>query len=181
MSNLRKIGLRILTIWGGISLIGLILIVSYLTYSMTIGNKTENDKATKSDVRFVLNWCELGDDRIENVVRSYTSARSFTGDHVDVYSIKISHISMDELKKTNYGVGHWYRCDTIPEILDGAISLAGRFQDETDWFPKEETLRTKGFYVYPVNIYCNGTSPIGTQLIFINPKDKMVYYIDVKM
>ena len=143
-----KIWQRILIIWGGISLVGIILLVSYLCYALTLGNKASNDEATKSDVRFVLNWCELGDDRIERVIKSYTSASSLNGDHLDAYSIKISHVTTDELKKTRYGIGKWYRCDTLQKtLLNDAVSFVGGFQNETPWFPKEEILRTKDYYV----------------------------------
>ncbi|HLF53207.1 hypothetical protein [Flavobacterium sp.] len=176
-----KIIRQLLTIWGGISLLGLILIGGYLGYSMTLANKNIEDKATKSDVRFVLNWCELGDERIEKVNKSYTSGRSFTGDHFDAYSIKISNVTIDELEKQNNSTGQWYRCDSLPKILNDAVSFAGSWQHETPWFPTEKKIRTKDFYVYPWSIYCNGISPSGVQLIFINPKEKTVYYIDAEM
>ncbi len=73
--KIYNLGKKSLMIWGGISLIGIILIFGYLAYSTTIGNKTVENKATKSDVRFVLNWCGLGDDRIEKVTNSYESGR----------------------------------------------------------------------------------------------------------
>ncbi|MDJ1506236.1 hypothetical protein [Xanthocytophaga agilis] len=94
-----KVSRLLLTIWGGISLIGVIVIGCYVIYSMTLGNRDVEGKATKSDVRFVLNWCGLGDERIEKVLNSYNSAHSFTGDHLDVYEIKITNITVDELTK----------------------------------------------------------------------------------
>jgi hypothetical protein len=172
---------RILIIWGGISLIAIILIVSYLIYIMTIGNRPENDKATKSDVRFVLNWCTLGDDRVEKVVNSYISPTSLTGDHIDEYSIKITHVTKDELEKINIIQGRWYRCDSLPNTLDDAVKFIGEFEDETSWFPKEEKIRTKDFYVYPWSMEYHGISPYAAQLIFINPNEKIVYYIDAKI
>jgi hypothetical protein len=175
-----KITRQLLTIWGGISLVGVILIGSYLLYSMTLGNTNIKNKATKSDVKFVLNWCGLGDERIEKVDKSFTSARSFTGDHLDAYSIKISHVTIDELEKGNNGMGQWYRCDNLPKILDDAVTFIAGWEHETPWFPTEEKLRTKDFYVYPWSIYCTGIFPTGTELIFINPKEKTIYYISAK-
>ena len=171
----------LLAIWGGISLVAVILVVSYLAYTMTIGNKAENDNATKSDVRFVLNWCTLGDDRIEKVTNSYISARSLTGDHLDAYAIKISHIDTSELKKIKNGVSRWYRCDTIPSILNDAISSTCNWPEEIRWFPKMEQLKSKEYYIYPVSIYCNGLRPSGAQLIFLNPKEKIIYFISASM
>lgn len=176
-----KIWQRVLTIWGGVSLIAVILVISYLVYMITIGNKPENDKATVSDIRFVLNWCELGDQRIEKVTNSYISAKSFTGDHIDAYSIKISRVDICELKQIKNGVSRWYRCDTVPSILNDAISSTCNWPGEIQWFPKIEQLKSKEYYVYPVSIYCNGLHPSGAQLIFLDPKEKIIYFISTSI
>jgi hypothetical protein len=177
-----KLSRQLLTVWGAISLLGLIATGGYLFYSMTIGNTNIEGKATKSDVRFVLNWCGLGDQRIEKVLKSYTSARSFTGDHLDAYAIKITNVNLDELTITKGNShGSWYRMDSLPTVLDEAVSFVGGWQHETPWFPTEESLRTKGFYVYPWSIYCHGVSPSAAKLIFIDPTEKIVYYISAEM
>jgi hypothetical protein len=173
---------QLLTIWGGISLIGVITICCYLLYSLTVGNTSVDGKATISDVRFVLNWCRLGDHRIDKVLESYTSARSFTGDHLDAYAIKITNVTVDELTNHNGNTsGQWYRMDSLPTVLNEAVSFIAGWQHETPWFPTEESLRTKDFYVYPWSIYCHGVTPTATELIFVKPKDKLVYYISAKM
>jgi hypothetical protein len=180
--NIFKVCRQLLTIWGGISLIGVIAIGCYLIYSMTLGNTNVEGKATKSDVRFVLNWCGLGDQRIEKVLNSYTSARSFTGDYLDAYEIKITNVTVDELTNGNDSrPGQWYRMDSLPTVLDQAVSFVGGWQHETPWFPTEELLRTKDFYVYPWSIYCHGVTPTAAELIFVNPKEKKVYYVGSKM
>ena len=181
-NKILKIGRQILTIWGAISLVGVIVIIGYLAYSMTLGNENIENKATKSDVRFVLNWCGLGDQRIEKVVHSYTSARSFTGDYLDAYEIKITNVTVDELINENDSKpGHWYRMDSLPTVLDQAVTFVGGWQHETPWFPTEEKLRKKDFYVYPWSIYCHGVTPTAAELIFVNPTEKKVYYVGSKM
>ena len=177
-----KVSRLFLTIWGGISLLGVIAICSVLLYFMTLGNTNVEGKATKSDVRFVLNWSGLGDHRIDKVLKSFTSARSFTGDYLDAYAIKITNVTVDELKNRNHNrSGPWYRMDSLPTLLDDAVSFIGRWQHEIPWFPTEDSLRTKDFYVYPWSINFHGISPTATELIFINPTEKMVYYIGAKM
>jgi hypothetical protein len=180
--KLFKISRQLLTIWGGISLIGVIAIGGYILYSMTAGSSKVEGKATNSDVKFVLNWCGLGDQRIDKVLKSYTSARSFTGDHLDAYAIKITNVTVDELtNRSPNGPGQWYRMDSLPTVLDEAVSFIGGWQHETPWFPTEDSLRTKDFYVYPWSIYCHGVTPTATELIFVKPKEKMVYYVSAKM
>ena len=170
-----------LMIWGGISLAILILIAGYLIY-LKITPINARNKADVADVRFVLNWCELGDKRIERVVQSYTSERTFTGDHLDAYAIKISNVTIEELttKKEN-GHGQWYRADSLPDILNKATEFISVWHDEIPWFPKEEAIRSKQFYVYPWKINCNGITPSSVDLIFIKPNEKLVYFISLKV
>ena len=176
-NKIYRIGKTALAIWGGISLIGIILILIYLAYSTSIGNKTVKNKATISDVRFVLNWCKLGDQRIEKVLKSYESGSSFTGDYLDAYAIKISNVTALELQN-NKG---WYRLDNLPKVLNVAVELAYGWQYQIPWFPKMDELNPESVYVYPWSIYCNGIDPTGAELIFVIPNDKMVYYLGTKM
>ncbi|AUC79264.1 hypothetical protein CW736_07655 [Nonlabens sp. MB-3u-79] len=176
-NRIYNLGKKALTIWGGISLIGIILILGYLAYSTTIGNKTVENKATKSDVRFVLNWCRLGDERIEKVTNSYESGRSFTGDFLDAYAIDISKVTREELKNKK----GFYRLDSLPKVLKDAVEMTSGWEHEIPWFPKLEDLKKEEVYVYPWSIYCNGVTPTGAELIYVVPKNKKVYYIGTKM
>ena len=169
-------------IWGGISLVGTIILIGYFLFLFTLGNKNIVNKATKSDVRYVLNWCNLGDQRIDKVIHSYQSARSFTGDHLDAYAIKITNITIDELSKVDrFGIDKWYRGDQLPQILDEAVTFAGDWQSEIPWFPKDSTIKTDKFYVYPWSIYCHGIRPSAIELIILKPDEKIVYFISTKM
>ena len=138
-------------------------------------------QASKEDVRFVLNWCTLGDDRIEEVVHSYVSSRSFTGDHLDAYAIRISHVDEAELKKDDFGQG-WTRCDQTTGVLNDALSFVQGWlpSKEIPWFPSSEELRSKDMYVFPWRIDCAGTKPNSVELIFVRPRDKMVFFISCK-
>ncbi len=169
---------NLFAIWGGISLTGIILFAGYFFYSLTFGNKTIEDKATKSDVRFVLNWSGLGEQRIEKVIHSYKSARSLTGDYLDAYAIKITNVANKELTVEN----GWYRLDSLPVPVNDAVNFAYQFfQNEISWFPELQYLKKKKAYVYPAYIRYHGTGVYATQLIFAIPTEKMVYYVGVKV
>lgn len=169
-------------VWGAISLIGIVGIGYYVLFSFGSGHQTEIDKATKSDVRFVLNWCGLGEERIEEVLNSHVSARSFGGDHHDVYRIRISHVDIEELTNLNSKrLDNWYRGDSLPFILDEALKFVGGWQHDMDWFPTEEKIRTSNFFIYPWSISCRGISPNAAQLIFVEPSKNMVYYVSARM
>ncbi|WDF53336.1 hypothetical protein [Mucilaginibacter sp. KACC 22063] len=176
-----KLWQRILVVWGGFSLIAIMVFTGYMIYSMTVGDTVEIDQATVSDVRFVLNWCGLGEQRIERVMHSYSTPTSLTGDHLTEYSIKINHVTKEELENANVIRGKWYRGDKLPQVLDEAVSFIARSQGETTWFPKEKNIKTQDYYIYSCIIGYVGLNPNSAQLIFINLKDKMVYYADEKI
>ena len=58
----------IFIVWGFISFIGAVAIGAYAAHQVEPGKTDAIDLANKQDVRFVLNWCRLGDDRIEAVI-----------------------------------------------------------------------------------------------------------------
>ena len=138
-------------IWGGLSLIGIIALVGIASFNLGPGNRDEIDSASVKDVRFVLNWCELGESRIESVIHSYVSSRSLTGDHLDAYAIKISHVNRAELTSSSKEThGRWYRGDQLPSVVNDAVGFVGDWlgQKEISWFPREAELRSAEFYVY---------------------------------
>ncbi len=185
MKRLLLIGKWFLIIWGAISLIAVIGFGGFVVYGLAFGNKDEIDSASAHDVRFVLNCCNLGDSRIEKVVRSYESARSFTGDGLDAYAIKISHVTLEELTATNTDnpTRRWYRGDQLSNILDDAVTFVGPWlpDKKISWFPKEAELKSNQFYIYLESIYYTNVRPTAVDLIFVRPSDKMVFYFSAKL
>lgn len=167
------------TIFGVFSLSVFIILGIYILFFSNSSLNPQINKATISDVRFVLNWCELGDEKIDSVLKSYVSGRSFSGDHHDSYLIKIKNFDISELEKTE--TGKWYRGDELPQILDDAVKFSNGFQYETPWFIKESEIRTSEIYIYPWSIYCSGINPSSVQLIILNPKKNLVYYISASI
>lgn len=179
-TRILAIARRCLLIWGALSLVGVVVIAGVAAFQLSPGNP-KTDSASPHDVRFVLNGCGLGDQRIEKVIHSHVSSRSFTGDHLDAYAIKISHIELAEItKETNDFRGRWYRGDQLPKVLDDAVGFAGGWLHELPWFPSEAEFRSSEFYVYPWSIYCHGVRPSAAELIFIRPSDRMVFYFGCK-
>jgi hypothetical protein len=180
--NMKKIIVILkwfLIILGGLTLLG----GGYFAYKIGPGNRDKTDSASLQDVRFVLNWCNLGDDRIEKVVKSHVSSRSMTGDHLDAYAIKIKDVSIEELtSKTDGKTEQWYRGDKLPKVLDDGVSFVGSFLNsgEIPWFPKESELRSAEIYVYPWTMYFHGVHPTAAEIIIVRPKDKMVFFLSGK-
>ncbi len=179
--RIRAIARWGLLIWGALSLAGVIVIALIAAFHLGPGSRSKKDSASPHDVRFVLNWCELGDKRTEKVIHSHVSSRSFTGDHLDAYAIKISHVELAELtKETDDFRGRWYRGDQLPKVLDDAVGFVGGWLHALPWFPSEAELRSSEFYVYPWSIHCYGVRPSAAELIFIRPSDRMIFYFGGK-
>jgi hypothetical protein len=171
----------LLIIWGGFSLVAVVGFVAFFAYQVGPGNRDKNDSASPHDVRYVLNWCRLGDQRIEQVVHSHVSARSLTGDHLDAYAIKISHVDdADFISKIEYLTNQWYRGDQLPPVLDAAVRFVTAWHHDIPWFPTETELRSSEFYIYPWSIHCHGIEPSATELIFVRKSDRMVFYFGGK-
>ncbi|MVF14911.1 hypothetical protein FT643_22505 [Ketobacter sp. MCCC 1A13808] len=168
----------ILAIWGGLVGIGLIVCITYYGYRLTLGNSTDNNSATKDDVRFVLNWCELGDERIQSVPHSYESPRSFTGDHFDAYEILTTNISIDELLNPEV----WTRGDKLEGVKKEGVKLISMLSqlDNLEWFPGDKILLSSEIFVYSWSVLFHGERAIAAKMIFVKPSENKVFYASVK-
>jgi hypothetical protein len=172
---------KLLLAWGTICLAGTIGFSGFIAYQLGPGNKNSAEVASKQDVRYVLNWCNLGDERIDEVVHSYISSRSFTGDHLDAHAIRIAKIDISELNANEDGRG-WFRGDQLPVVVDKGIEFVQMWlpSHEVPWFLDEKEIRSTEVFVYPWSIYFHGTRPTAAEIIFIRPKDKMVFFFGAK-
>jgi len=164
--------------------VGAIAAASFIAYRLGPGNQPSSALASPQDVRFVLNWCHLGESRIEEVLHSYKSARSLTGDHLDAYAIRISHVDISELKKDQDAFGQrWQRGDQAQGVVNNAIEFVTGWldRDAISWFLTPEDIRSDQIYIFPWSTTFLGTRATSAQLIFIRPKDKMIFYISCKL
>ena len=173
-------------VWGAVSLIGLLVVALIGAYSMRNFGVTESDKtdkASKEDVRFILNWCRIGDSRTDEVLHSYESSRSFTGDHVDLYAIKVRDLSIVDLKAPSSDAdGGWLRCDKLSPVFVDAVRLVSGFSRSDDrlWFPEEADLLSGKYYIWVWSVYLHGQRASSAQIIFANPETSTLYYSSVK-
>jgi hypothetical protein len=173
-----------LLVWGFVTFVGFLIIAGAFLYQTGSGNRPTSKTADKTDVRFVLNWCGLGDERIQEVVHSYTSARSFTGDHLDAHAIRISHVDPNELVyDEGRGGGGWYRGDALTGTAKQAVDFAESWLNSPGipWFPAIDEIRSSKMFVYIWSVDMAGTRPNAAQIIFVRPEDKMVFYFGAKL
>lgn len=184
MNRAWRIFRGFLIVWGLITFVGFLVIAGVTLYQLGPGNRPTSKTASKHDVRFVLNWCNLGDDRIVEVVHSYASARSFTGDHLEGHAIRISHVDPAELTfDEGRGGGGWYRGDALSGTAKQAVDFAESWlgSSEMPWFPRIGEIRSSNMFIHVWSVDMAGTRPNAAQIIFVRPADKMVYYFDAKL
>ena len=184
MKRIRTIVKWFFLIWGMVSFLALLGFGGCtFYYSLGPGNRPTNKLASKGDVRFVLNWCRLGADRTEEVVHSYASARSFTGDHLDGHAIRVSRLDVSELVFDEKQGRGWVRGDALSEVPKDAVDFAAIWlqNQEMPWFPDIDEIRSSKMYVYVGSVKFFGTRPYIAEIIFAHPDTKMVYYFSAKM
>jgi hypothetical protein len=166
---------NVLAAWGAVSLLVVAAAAAFAAYSF-VANKPRHDRATKRDVRFVLNWPGLGDDRIETVVRSYESAVHFTGDHFTAYAIRVTSLSASELSAEK----RWVRGDRADALMREAVQFVTEAGHEAPWFPSAGELLTDKYSIWRERVEV-GERVSAASLIFARPSDRMLFYASLRV
>ena len=141
---------------GSITFIAFLVIGGIIIYQIGPGNRSTNKIASKHDIRFVLNWCNLGDERTEEVVHSYASSRSFDGDHLDGHAIRVSHLNETELVHDERGGrGGWCRGDALSGTAKQAVDFAKGWlgSSEMPWFPTVSEIQSSNMFIYVWSVH----------------------------
>jgi len=105
---------KALQIVGALSMFVTAIALGYLGYALASNVDREN-AATRRSVEFVLNLGGLKAEQEYQVINSFESARSFTGDHLDCYCIQISDFSPSDSERE-----YWL----VISSLDGPVKEA---------------------------------------------------------
>jgi hypothetical protein len=173
--RLRPAVRNVLAVWGVVSLVAVAAAAAFAAYSL-VTNQPRRDRATNRDVRFVLNWPGLGDDRIERVVRSYESAVHFTGDHFTVYAIRVTSLSEAELSAER----RWIRGDRADALMRAAVQFVTEAGHEAPWLPSAGELLTDKYYIWRWRVEV-GDGVSAASLIFARPSDRMIFYASLQV
>jgi hypothetical protein len=174
--GLRRTVWNALAVWGATCLIAVIAAAAFVAYSV-VSNKPRHDRATARDVRFVLNWPGLGDDRIERVLHSYESTFHVSGDHFVAYEIRVTSLDVSELSSEN---GRWVRGDRLDELTKQAVQFVTEAGQETPWLPSAGELATDKYYVWRSRVEVNERVSAAA-LIFARPADRTIFYASLQV
>ena len=170
---------NVLAVWGAFSFVALLATVALFAHR-TLPMK--DDSASKNDVRFVLNWSQLGDDRIQAVVHSHVSMRSFTGDHFDAYAIRVASLTEAELTGAPpSGANRWVRGDAVDPVVADAVKFLESAGSEAPWLPGGDELLTARYYIWVWSIELRGRRDVtAAEIILARPSDRMIFYASIK-
>jgi hypothetical protein len=170
----------ILATIGAISLAAVVGLAGYLTYSLTIGNQNEVDRATPDTVSFVLENADIPANMLQKVLHSYVSRRSGPGDHLDAYAIQLSSIDINVLAQNTARHGAWFRGDKLPQVIKDTVEFVASHQSEIEWLPSASEIQSEKYYVMPQFISIVGLRPYSARVILMNPKERLLILIDAK-
>ena len=141
------------------------------------------DHVTADKAMFILHGGEIGNkSKVLHVLHSYQTPRSFTGDHVDAYCLKIDHFPEEVVRKEASGREVWLRPPIVNPILVEAIKTASMMahSDNLAWFPSAEMLNSRRYYLSFQTIYAHNQIPTAVRLIAYDREEQNIYYADVK-
>lgn len=139
---------------------------------------------TPDKAMFVLNWGQIGDkSKIQRVIHSYESPRSFTGDGIDAYCLQIDRFPEEILRKGNSGHEVWVKPPIDDALFLGALETATMMahSDNLAWFPSAESLNSKRFYLNFWTIVAHNHMVTTVQLIAYDREERKIYYADAKL
>jgi len=176
----RALGITLQFI-GGIAVVVTVVVGALVVWPMWPG-QPKVDQAKPADLLFVLNWGGIGETvKIQNVLHSYESRRSFTGDHIDAYSMQVEMFPEEVLKKGPMGQELWLKPPLRNSILIDAIETSARMaQDAGTWFPSAEVLNSDRFYLSFPMVYISNQTVTAVQLTAYDRHEKKLYYADCK-
>lgn len=178
---LKIIGIA-LQIIGALALVGIVAIaVMVLPWFRPGGPKI--DRVTPDKAMFVLNWAQIGEkSKIQRVLHSYESPRSFTGDGINAYCLQIDHFPEEVLREDVSGREVWLRPPIDDALLVEALKTASMMahSDNLVWFPSAETLNSNRFYLNFWTVVAHNHMVTTVQLIAYDRKERKLYYADAK-
>jgi hypothetical protein len=171
-----------LQIIGALALIG-IFAVALMVFPWFLPSGPKIDHVTPDKAIFVLNWAQIGDkSKIQRVLHSYESPRSFTGDGINAYCLQIDRFPEEVLRKDDSVREVWLKPPLDDALLMEALKTASMMahSDNLAWFPSAETLNSNRFYLNFWTIVAHNHMVTTVQLIAYDREERKIYYADAK-
>lgn len=171
-----------LQIIGALALIG-VVVFAVMVFPWFRPSSPKINHVTPDKAIFVLNWGKIGDkSKIQSVIHSYESPRSFTGDGIDAYCLQIDRFPEEVLRKDDSGHEVWLKPPIGDALLLEALKTATMMahSENLAWFPSAEALNSNRFYLNFWTIVAHNHMVTTVQLIAYDREERKIYYANAK-
>ena len=164
-----RTGLQII----GAALLALLVAGAWLIYR----DMTEHvNAAGAGDASTILKRIDINPDPSKRVIGSYSSERSFTGDHVDAYCIQLSTFEL-----ANDTAKYWHEGpESNPILIDALHWALDDAHIHAPCFPTFEQANSKGVMLRFLSADLHDRMATAAEIVLYEPRTKMLYFVSYK-
>jgi hypothetical protein len=162
----------------GLEIIGAATLIFLLALGVSIiwQNSDKTNKAKPKDVLFILNGGEIATNQNLNVIASYESSRSFTGDHLDYYCIELSKFVVTDRAKNQWHDGP----EQNPILAEALEQGANDAHQGNACFPSPEEANSGNMKIKFGDVDVFDRRPNSADITLFDPKNMKLYYVSYK-
>jgi hypothetical protein len=162
----------------GLEVIGALSLVALGVAAWVVhGDMSERINIGKrNDALFVLNWGGIPTDQDFQIIASYRSPRSFTGDHLDYFCIQLSKFQVADQEKDEWHDGPEQN-PLLAKALEFGINDA---RQHSNCFPAAEDANSAAMKIMFWEVVLHGREPTAADIILYDSRNKKLYYVSYK-
>lgn len=164
--------------WGVVSLLGVLALGGCSAYSVAFGNR---DRVDEASAPAYLAWAGLPAETRHTLHRSFQSARSFRGAHLDAVAIDVPLLSREGVPDREDTV--WMSGPDVDTLLPGVLDTlqAQWAQRGLDWVPPPEILRSPEMLHHPRHITTRNLAPQAVEWVAAHIPSNRMYTFSIRL
>jgi hypothetical protein len=180
MKRILKI---ILIGWGIVSLVVVLVVAAVVFIGLVRSSGNRSGFASPRDVLFVLNWGQIPTEQKYQVLHSYQSSTSFTGDHCEAYAISIERFPDSLLQSAENIPARWSISPPTNSVFVEAVrgACVNVVSDRQEWFPSADDLLSNRFFLSFWRVVLTPPSVQSAQILAYDRTNHTLYYVSFKI
>lgn len=162
----------------GLEIVGAVSLFFLIVLGVSIIRQSSNkvNKAKPKDVLFILNSGEIATNQNLNVLASYESSRSFTGDHLDYHCIELAKFEVADRAKNFWHDGP----EQNPILAEALEKGANGAHLGNSCFPSPEVANSGNMKIKFGDVDVFDRRPNSANITLYDPKNMKLYYVSYK-
>ena len=162
----------------GLEIIGAATLIFLVALGVSIIQQSTDkiNKAKSKDVLFILSASGIPANQNLNVLASYESSRTFTGDHLDYYCIELSKFEVADRAKNNWHDGP----EQNPILAEALEEGANEAHQGNGCFPSPGEANSGNMKINFGNVDVINRHPNSADITLYDPKRSKLYYVSYK-